>query len=549
MSALVRRMTRLCSIALPLLLILGLTCFGVFAAEELPSEGEETVSSPWGIYVGSTAVTEENCDDILGDTQDDPDAVPHATYNSDKKILTLQNLTLSDGIVSEGNYYSVVCADESVTVQIKGTVTLKWGIYLKKGDVELSQADVTFLGEEGGTGYIQLSDGDLTIESSTVRGESLAGVSDVCFGANRLLISDSRVLVTPARGKSTMFGCVLYAKEKLTVEKNSFVQYQTSYPIVNAFLESEGDIAIKDSVLQATGATYFINSTGGSLTVESNSSLIANECLNGLYLAGNATITDSLVDIRAYQSGILNNPEGGTYFRLKRSTVKVVNPGFEAFENGPLFRQWEEQEAYLSTIYSSYEDYIAKYAEEYTAVTQTIRHSGFYANASDVTFTRSTFTAQGYQIGILYRSAGKHMSVTDGSTLELSGTRAAFMALVNQTSEVRFGSSLKGNATQFSLPAQDILGSYGNYMVSLTPRDVTLKCMTNTPLTDPEQIFDAFGGYVSSCHVTVDEFPVMAIVIPCSVLFVMAVVTVAVFLVRRKFGTDRSKRMNQKEKN
>ncbi len=536
MRAPVRRLTRLFSTLLVVFLLLALSAISVFALDSQSEEKEEDKEkTDYGVYVGDTLVTSENCEDILGDCTENPDAVPRAVYDPNRNTLTLQDLELTSGSSSDGKTYSVISARDDVTVYLRGNVTLNWGIYIKSGNVVIQNANVTFRGMAGGTGYVQIQEGALTVSGrSTVRAESLDGVTDVCFGATRVSVSDSLFQLTFSRGKNEQFGAVFYATSELSVS-NSSLQYSTPYPVANAFMECSGNMTVRNSLLQVTGANTCLNVLeGGKLSITGGSYLIASEVLGGMYLEGDADISDSILSIRSYQNGIAISPENPGLFRCRKSKLQVFGDGFEAMREGVLKRKWEENAAQLSEAYGSFETYVEECRKEYETYAATFYHTGFYANASSVTLTQSSFETEGYLVGFLYRSAGCQLVVNDGTALRLSATGAAMLAVANRASEVRI-STMKGNAALCSLPADGVLGEYGAVIVAMVAPDQTLRCVNAGTVggDSPEEILTHFEGFIKSCNVTVNEFPVLAVVIPCATLGVAAVATLTMIFIKR----------------
>lgn len=543
MRAPVRRLTRLFSTLLFVVLLLALSAFSVSAREARSEEEEQT---DYGVYVGDVLVTPENCEDILGDCTEDPDVAPRAVYDPNKNTLTLQDLAVTTGSSSDGKVYSVISTrDDDVTVYLRGKMILNWGIYLNSGNVVIENANVTFRGMTGGTGYVQIQEGELIVSGrSTVRAESLDGVTDVCFGAARISVSDSLFQLSFSHGKNEQFGAVFYATSEISVA-NSSLQYSTPYPMANAFMECSGNVTVRDSLLQVTGANTCLNVLdGGKLSISGGSYLIASEVHSGIYLEGDADITDSILSIRSYQNGIAMSPETPGTFRCRRSKLQIFCDSFATMRDGVLKRKWEENAAQMSETYGSFETYADECRKEYETYAATFYHTGLYVNASNVTLTHSSLETEGYLVGFLYRSAGCQLVVNDGTALRLSASGAAMLAVVNRASEVRI-STTKGNATLCSLPADDVLGEYGAVLVAMVAPDQTLRCVNTGAVgaDSPEKILTHFEGYVKSCNVTVNEFPVLAIIIPCAVLGVAAIATLTMIFIK----TAVKKRMQNKK--
>ena len=548
MGARVRRLMRL---TLCLALTLCFCCLTALAvgAEEGGTGTDTDVTTPatYEIYLGGVQVTDENCSDILGDTASDENATPRAVYDPEEQVLSLCDLSVTGCYTNGSGSYSLAVAEAGVTVKLTGSVTFPWGIYVAEGSVEIEDAIVTFEGRAGGTGFVQIQSGDLTVEESTIVGQGLDGVTDVCFGADIVTVEGSMLLMTPLRGKLPTFGSVLQADERMLID-GCYITFQTDHHSAESFLTAYGNTTVRDSVIQASGVNTFVNMQDGSFVASTGTRLIATHALYGFVLNGNAEFNMAEVNVGAHYAGIVLNPEGEVNLKIRSSDIQLYNPGFNAFTKGPLANQWEANQAQLKQTYETFDDYVSYYWAVYSENTGSIRNAALYANNASVSMTHTDFSAKDYAVGILYRSCGKHFSVGDGSSLTIKSTKAAFFGMVEEEGEVRFGSGMAGDVQLFSIPCADILGTLGNYAVTFSTGGASFERIEGaTPVLDTEELLGKFRGCAWSCHVTVKEFPVAAVAIPCVALALVSVAVVLLYQFRDRIGFLQRKKNKKKD--
>lgn len=530
-----RRIGRLVTV-LFCLALLPILLLGAAAGET--DDGDPFTEKPteYGIFVGGKQVTKENCQDILGDG--DEEHAPSVTYDPVKNLLTVvggQGTTLeSTPLVS--NYgteepkplgkYSLYATVPNLKVEISGTVTFTHGVYLKTGSILVfgNATKVTFLGGEDSPTYMTVGEGSITVQDgSKVIGKSLAAVKNNCFSATTLLIQDS-VISIDDDGTVSDFTHVLFGKQLVRI-RESTVDYHASLMGCETFLASDNGIKISGSTVRAQNARLFLLLGGGKMSVASNSTLEAVNCLHGMQLDGDTEWKKSTIRITSYYSGIVLSPLKDGTFRAQDCKITLSQPGYSVLERDVLLPnapKTTDPEKYLAESRADYE----------TAVTKA-ENAGFYANRMTMEFSDCWLDIDGYRTGIFYRSEGRTLSFRDGCRLSLDAASAAFVALVTETDSVSFGSRMSGDLAVQVLSASGVLGEYGKYLVALVGLDDELTQTDGRRIGSPQGVLDAYKGFARRAETTVDEFRLSSVALPLGILLAAFACAVAVYLICR----------------
>lgn len=533
-----------CLALLPILLL------GAVAAET--DDGDPITEKPkeYGIFVGGKRVTEENCQDILGDG--DEEHTPSVTYDPVKNLLTViggHEVTLeSTSLVS--NYggeepkplgrYSLYATVPDLKVEISGTVTFTHGVYLKTGSVLVwgNATKVIFLGGEDSPTYMTVGDGSITVQDgSKVIGKSLAAIKNNCFSATTLLIQDS-VISIDDDGTVSDFTHALFGKQLVRI-RESTVDYHASLMGCETFLASDNGIQVSGSTVRAQNVRVFFLLGGGKMSVTANSTLEAVNCLHGMQLDGDTEWKKSTVRITSYYSGIVLSSLKDVTFRAQDCKITLSQPGYAVLERDillPNAAKATDPAKYLTESRADYEAAVTK-----------AENAGFYANRVTMEFSDCWLDINGYLTGIFYRSVGRNLSFRDGCRLSVDAVSAAFVALVTEPDSVSFGSRMSGDLAVQVLSASDILGEYGKYLVALVASDGELTLTNERRIGSPQAVLDAYSGFAKRAETTVDEFRLSSVALPLGILLAAFACAVAVYLICRhvrRTGSDRG----QKEK-
>lgn len=543
----VRRLGRAAAV-LFCLALLPILLFGAAAGE---TDGGDPAAEPkeYGIFIGGKQVTDENCKDILGDG--DEEHTPSVTYDPVKNLLTViggQGTTLeSTSLVS--NYdgetpkplgrYSLYATVPDLKVEISGTVTFTHGVYLKTGSLLVwgNATKVTFLGGEDSPTYMTVGEGSITIQDgSKVIGRSLAAIRNDCFSATTLLIQDS-VISIDDDGTVSDFTHVLFGKQLVRI-RESTVDYHASLMGCETFLASDSGIQISGSTVRAQNVRVFLLLGSGKMSVTANSTLEAVNCLHGMQLDGDTEWKKSTVRLTSYYSGIALSPLKDATFRAQDCKITLSQPGYTVLERDillPNAAREPDPEKYLSESRADYEAAVTK-----------AENAGFYANRMTMEFSDCWLDIDGYLTGIFYRSAGRTISFRDGCRLSVDAASAAFIALVTEPDSVSFGSRMSGDLAVQVLPASDILGEYGKYLVALVASDGELTLTDERRIGSPQAVLDAYSGFSKRAETTVDEFRLSSVALPLGILLAAFACAVAVYLICRRVRRPRNDR-RQKE--
>lgn len=527
----------------------------------------------YGITVGGVSVTEENRGDIFGNGQ--------ATFSPENNLLTIRGGEISGAPIQVGDesigMYSLYATWENLQVVLEGNIRFSYGIYLTSGAVAVRSASLTFLGLSGGTTYITLGKGTLSVVGgSIVQGNGLVGVTGACFSADNILIEDSTVSLSDGGATQRTISAGISAKESLKI-RNSRVSYNAFYCACETFLyagtvmqirdsgvsynaltvecetflRAGGSLQIANGDIDARNVRVFILVEQGKTSVSDDSKVVCSRCYHGMKLWGDVEFRDSVFNITSYYSGILLNPFGDTSFRSQSCNLTLVSPSFEELQRDVLIPDWEKRSDELSERYGDRAAYLAACYSDYQNAIESVDHSGFYANNSDMEFSGGHLYVSGYLAGIFYRSRGRTLSFKDGCTLTLKECRgAAFVALTNSTEAVSFGSRITGNAVSAIVPAEGVLGEYGKYVVTLTDPNTVLTERDSAKIGVPQKVLDAYSGFAESVEITVDEFRISSVAWPLVILLLAsAAAAVVYFIFRHFFGKRRSENVGATNEN
>lgn len=469
---------------------------GVSAAD---GEEEDPPVDPvsYGIYLGGVEVTEENCQDILGDGL--------SKYDPETNTLTMKGGNIVGAVVAErdGGKYSLWSEREGLQVEITGTVDFTYGIYLASGNVTVRGAVLSFVGASGGTTCITAETGSISILEHSI--------------------------VTVKDGEETFRYTYAFSAGTTLEIRNSSVKYDVDLMECDIFLRAGGSMQLTNAWVDAKNVRLFLLTEGGKLTVTDTSFLAVTGCYRGMQLGGDADFRDSTVSLNTYYSGILLNPIGGTTFRAQKCNFTLRASDYEALKTEVLIPSWNAGIA--NTSYGSLNDFLVVCHADYNTAEASLEHSGMYANQSTVDFSDCNLTVTGYTTGLFFRSRGEKLSLRAGSTLRATCRKAAFVALVADTDTVSFGSRVKGDAELLILPAGKILGDYGQYLVTLVLRDDTLKTERDVAIGSPQMVLDAYTGFAAKVGIETDDLRALSLAVPLIALFLAVLAAVGVYYI------------------
>lgn len=451
----------------------------------------------YGIYLGGVEVTEENCQDILGNAL--------AKYDPETNTLTVKGGNIVGAVVSErdGGKYSLWSEKEDLQVEITGTVDFAYGIYLASGNVTVRGAVLSFVGASGGTTCITAETGSISILEHSI--------------------------VTVKDGEETFRYTYAFSAGTTLEIRNSSVKYDVDLMECDIFLRAVGSMQLSTAQVDAKNVRLFLLTEGGKLTVTDDSTLTVSGCYRGMQLGGDADFRNSTVYLSTYYSGILLNPIGGTTFRAQKCIFTLRASDFATLKSEVLIPAWNAGIANAS--YGSLNDFLVACHADYNTAEASLDHSGMYANQSTVDFSGCSLTVTGYTTGLFFRSRGEKLSMSAGSTLRATCRKAAFVALVTDTDAVSFGSQVKGDAEPLILPAGKILGDYGQYLVTLVPRDDTLKTERDVAIGSPQMVLDAYAGFATNVDIEADDLRALSLAVPLIALFLAVLAAVGVYYI------------------
>ncbi len=521
----------------------------VSADEDSASDG----ISPFDLYVGGVAVMNVG-EEIKTEDPEDTTRVLTAVYqNKDGK----QKLILSGhGDLAGGDtHFSVLYTGEdalSVEIALGSNVTFaqpielsagslsavgsnvvfKRNVKITDGSINLSESFVDFdsgiwIGrgsfsaeknstvnfkgiESGNSAFLRVADGTISFADCTIVVAPGSGISVVdplinefqtpagtCFAAGKITL-DSATMTVPYSDRSEPLHAVLWGSHEVEIKSGSVVRLNGTGYFSDAFAYAGERLLLSDSGLNVSGVGCILNLPEADLTMTKESEINGN-AICGMYLGGDAMInSDSRINILSGRCGIAVVGKAAN-FHADRSDIHLSNTDTSLVAPAGRTRPWDEG---------------------------AIVSAAFYAKNSSANFKNCKFTASNYPIGMLVIS-GSRFDFT--GYLNLSAKKAAFLAIVAEKENVNFGSRISGSATLFTLQVSDAFGDMGKYAVALTPYDGAFKQSANAAIQTPDDVVNAFTGYITNCILTIESFPAVIIIVPCVVLIAATVLVIVLY--------------------
>ncbi|MHC1693988.1 MAG: S-layer homology domain-containing protein [Eubacteriales bacterium] len=231
----------------------------------------------YGIWVGSTQVTSENMDNVLGDT-----GTPTVTYDADQNILTLNNANIITTKSLDSSLYKFAITRDlsyplGLNINLIGNNTINlnsvdsgiygvYGINHNKVNIQSTTGgSLSVIGPSQRNGYIYgIGSSDMEIENCTVTVTTGNSTGDSCVGIaippnGSLSIKNATVTANAGDAKIASHGIQVY-KGSLSIEhsivtangRNSENSAYGSYGIITL---NDTSTTISASTVTATGKT------------------------------------------------------------------------------------------------------------------------------------------------------------------------------------------------------------------------------------------------------------------------------------------------------
>ena len=236
-------------------------CLLLFAALSVCAFAQtEPQTSPFGLYVGGVAVTEQNASDIFGDGC--------AVYDAAKNTLTLNGfnktgvstLDFEEDIADFSLY-----AEKDTHIRITGKNNVFYNtVCAVGGTISVESAEVAFKGE--GFSYLLCipslesgKSGDMRISDSEVKLLGFDKIYRYGFCARNLLFERSDFEMQLTKAGEHFPSSLFYAEEELHgVDTNYLIN--TPFPYVTSLFQG-GEIVLSGSAVDVSGAEYVFHST------------------------------------------------------------------------------------------------------------------------------------------------------------------------------------------------------------------------------------------------------------------------------------------------
>ncbi len=521
-----KKIALLCCLAIVLMFALTIL---PSAADSDENGGEEVLpptlsceKSEYDLYVNGKPVTAENADNVLAEALLEEGQLPTVVYDHDSRTLTVAGtVELTDGTrMNNAASYSILSLGEEeldVVIDERAEVTLDFGVYIQCGSFSaVPSSKLIFSGDTlGSAAFVQVLDGEISFHDADISCEETLGITymseeivedkipdGVGFAAPVINIENARLSVASSYRAQPLFA-FLYSTESITVEgRMTKVRSTDNNYFADVFVYSDSSVSIADGDLSASGVGCIFDLPKANLDISGAD--IEGNTYFGMYLGGKCYVkSGATVSLKTVYGGVAIVGENAPTFEVSDSRFCVSAakaPSAQPAGEGYLFRThaWDQE-----------------------------IDAAIYAKGARVEFDSSTLDVSGHRFGVLYISQGERFSHT--GQLNISADAIAFFATVKDESNVRFGSEIAGNVFVSSVHAPEILGEYGDYAVALVPNNGSLQVKTASKLNHITDVANVFSGYADDCSLTVREFDVALVVIPCIVLLGLTVLIVALY--------------------
>ena len=509
--------------------VLVAVCMIAVSAEDDPSLVPAV--SEYGLYVGSTAVTEENKDDILGDGT--------AEYDPEKKQLIIDDATVTGGASSGDFIYSVLSAD-ACDIVVRGECSFAYGIYTSSGDIRIDRAKVTFEGKAGGYSYVTSAAGDVNFEHSKVTCQSLAGIEDYAFSGKNVIVNDTDLQVAVG-GTEKKVDALFWAEEALSVD-DSDIRVACAYPTIAALFTCEGTLGFYSSKFACSGYDYFAYMTDGVFYID-RSELVGTGSY-GFYIQTPAEFTRSKITLSAYYQAMILSGEYDTEEKiytqknqiiLRNVDLSLTGLGFDHMEKNVLPMLWRDFGENMMGSYPDLRSYIAACRIAYEETMSGLGDNALNITAVDFSMRGGYLKSAGYGIGV-GASCASTLAFFDNVDISLSCRNAAFLVFGADADALWFGEEgIKGDYIVEQVDVSSYLPALGRVLLTLVPTGSALSCdLTGKTAEHTSDVLTDVTGYATTVSLRADaHIPAWVWAAIAAAVLVVAVVCVYVIFVYR----------------
>ncbi len=522
-------------VALVLSLAMGVTLITVSAEapeatmSPLAVEGEV---SPFGIYVGGIAVTEENRNDIfagssIASDSDTGNTAPHAAYyeeDGEGQLRLSGNINLTTYTVMDGVRYAILSTNTLKKIRViigeRSDVTLSAGVRVERGSFEVWElSTLTFEGDSSSASaaFAEVKHGDMSMDNCHVECTSTDMVSvvdatvtkgvipaGVGFSADNITIKSSDLRIT-STAREVPLHAVLWAKEDVNIEEMASVHIEGTNRlyVADAFVRAGVILKINDANLDVNGVGCLFDLPKAKLSIKGRN-YIYSSSVWGMILGRESKIEgDTNIDMVTGEGGIAVVGTQAS-FRVGNDTKFYIKHSSVATSGTSRTNSWDNRVS-----------------------------AALYFEKCRVHMKDTNFTALGHTFGIVSVTGGEKNTFTGEYNIAAD---VAFFAAAQNKGDISFGSTLKGDAVLVSIPARNTLGGLGNYAIALVPTGGAGLAATGTPMTSVADIPAAFSGYARDCNVSAEAFPLAAVIVPCAFVLVALVAIILFYKTGHLFG-------------
>ncbi len=498
----------------------------------LPTVQGET--SPYGVYVGGVAVTEENKDDIFGDVTIGEDGkeigTARAVYDDKDRELTLSGTVQVTGfsVMDDIRYGLLTTEREDIYVRVKegSTIGFSHGIFLRSGSLVAKQATLAF-GEAvdgdvkvGSEAFLRTESGDVHFEDCRVECHFIDMISvfseaytegkipvGIGFVADDISMKRTRLVVSATACKTPLYA-LLWARGGVEITANSTVQAVAEEGVcyADAFVHAEDHVKIVDSNVTVSGVGCAFALPEADMEIRDHSEIVISAG-QGMYVGGECLVT------------------GESYVELATSGFCIAVVGEDTSFRADKDTKFHLTSAAVATTTRAYP-------------WDTLPAAGFYSDMAEVAFKNAKVTIH-RPLGILCRSYYEKLSFTGRYDIV---SEVAFFALSNRKENVSFGTEIKGDATLFSIPA------FGQYATSLVAPEGVFE-LSGKPgaMGSLADVKLAFTGYLGECHIDAENFPAALLIAPGILLLAVTVAIIVLYKTGHLVAGHRRKHEDQSE--
>ncbi|MBO7150238.1 MAG: hypothetical protein J6V82_00650, partial [Clostridia bacterium] len=508
---------------------------------------ETPETSPFGLYVGGVAVTEQNATDIFGDGC--------AVYDATKNTLTLNGFNktgISTLDFEEDIADFSVYAEKDTHIRITGKNNVFYNtVCTVGGNISVESAEVAFKGE--GFSFLLCipstesgKSGDMRIFDSEVKVLGFDKIYRYGFCAANLIFERSAFEMVLTKAGEHFQSSLFYAEKELHgVDANYLIN--TPFPYVTSLFQG-GEIVFSGTTVDVSGAEYVFHSTerngcDGSLSfVETEISVKDSRCLADTV---SAYVERSDIFGALYYSGIrAAQAPAKPSLTVTNASITLSCLPFEKLEM-QLGKMWQAMDAKSKQAYRNDYDYYVSYTRDSIYPDRFAQGFGVAVSGGDVSFEKSTLSCEGFRTA-LFAQYAVTMTLKKAVTLDLKATEAAFIMASSEEDALRLPNRMR---TRFSslreMPADESLTDECPYLFGAAKKRLTLP--SSETVVQRTDLLDLLEGEAEHIRIRTAPFIPLWITLTVTGTFTLAALgTGILFIIKDSPARKDAKKKKQK---